>query len=99
MLLLFLNLEMQRRMFQSLNICFTILLVLFVCTVCIHGRRKHLGDGQKEREPFPRFVACVGQMLQDMPGLAHFCEHMLFLGTEAGQKSTSKDPFHDATNW
>lgn len=29
-------------------------------------------------------VLCVGHMSDpsDLPGLAHFCEHMLFLGTE-----------------
>jgi len=27
---------------------------------------------------------CAGHMLdpEDLPGLAHFCEHMLFLGTK-----------------
>jgi len=27
---------------------------------------------------------CLGQMLdpEELPGLAHFCEHMLFLGTK-----------------
>lgn len=42
----------------------------------------------------PRFSAGYFSDPEDVPGLAHFCEHMLFLGTEPfPEENSSLDDF------
>ena len=43
-------------------------------------------------------VVYVGSLSdpENLPGLAHFCEHMLFLGTEKVQSASSKVPIPES---
>jgi len=45
----------------------------------------------------PRFSAGYFSDPEDVPGLAHFCEHMLFLGTEPFPEENSNSAWMTST--